>query len=91
MSTNELAATIRELKELQAFIKQLEEEADAAKAAIIAEMQVRQTDTLQADVFTVRYTAYASSRVDTTALKRDLPDVADRYTRTTQARRFAIV
>ena len=79
MSIIDLTAKVREFKELQIFIKQMEEEAEAAKAVITAEMAARQTDTLNVDVFTVKYTAYLSSRVDTTALKKDLPDVAARY------------
>ncbi len=34
------------------------------------------------------YKAVTSSRVDTTALKKDMPDVAARYTKTTETRRF---
>lgn len=90
MTINDVVTKIREYKELQAYIRQLEEEAEAAKAAIVAEMEARGTDTLQADIFTVRYTAYASSRIDSAALKKELPDVAARYTKTTEARRFQV-
>lgn len=34
------------------------------------------------------YKAVTSSRVDTTSLKKDLPEIAARYTKTTTARRF---
>lgn len=34
------------------------------------------------------YKAVTSSRVDTTRLKKDLPEIAARYTKTTTARRF---
>ena len=77
-------------KELQVFIKQLEDEAEGLKATITAEMDARQTDNLTVDVFTVKWTAYTSSRVDTSAIKRELPDIAARYTKTTEARRFSI-
>ena len=90
MSINEITTKAREYRELQVMIKQLEEEADAIKAAITAHMDAENTDTLQADVFTIRWTAYTSSRVDTTALKKELPDVAARYTKTTEARRFQV-
>ena len=90
MSSIEISAKIREYKELQTFIQQLQEEADAAKAVLIAEMEAQSTDTITADIFTVRYTSYTSSRVDTTALKKELPDIAARYTKTTEARRFSV-
>ena len=90
MSNVEIATKIKEYKELQVFIKQLEDEAEAAKAAIIAEMEAQNTDSIQTDLFTVRYTSYKSDRVDTSALKKELPEVAARYTKTTEARRFSV-
>ena len=90
MSANEISTKAREYREVQALIKQLQEEADALKAEITAHMDAEQTDTLQADIFTIRWTAYQSSRVDTTALKNELPEVAARYSKTTTARRFQV-
>lgn len=37
------------------------------------------------------YKAVTSSRIDTTALKRDLPEIAAKYTKTTETRRFLFV
>ena len=37
------------------------------------------------------YKAVSSSRIDTTALKRDLPEIAAKYTKTTETRRFLFV
>jgi predicted phage-related endonuclease len=90
MSTIEISTRAKEYKELQQFIKQLEDEAETIKAAIIAEMEAQQTDSITTDLFTVKYTTYTSNRVDTTALKNELPDIAARYTKTTEARRFQI-
>jgi predicted phage-related endonuclease len=90
MTTTELTSKVREFKELQVFIKQLEEEAEAVKAAIIAEMEARETDTLSIDIFTVKWASYTSSRIDTTALKNELPEIAARYIKTTEARRFQV-
>lgn len=90
MSSVELLSKVREFKELQIFIKQLEEEAEALKSLITAEMDARETDKLTVDVFTIKYTAYQSNRVDTTALKKELPEIAERFTKTTEARRFTI-
>jgi predicted phage-related endonuclease len=91
MANTELLENVRQFKELQGFITALQEEAEGYKQAIIEEMTSQQTDTLQIDVFTVKYTAYQSSRVDTTSLKKELPEIAERYTKTTESRRFAIV
>ena len=90
MSSTEITLKAREYRELQAMIKQLEEEADALKASLVAEIESRKVETLQADIFTIRYTEYQSSRLDTAALKKELPDIADRYTKTNTARRFQV-
>jgi len=90
MSTVEITTKAKEYREIQAMIKQLEDEAEALKATITAEMEAKNTDTMQADVFTIRWTLYSNSRVDTTALKKELPDVAARFTKTTEARRFQV-
>lgn len=90
MSTFEITNKAREYREIQAMIKQLEDEAEALKAAITAQMDAQNTDTVQADIFTIKWTVYSSSRVDTAALKKELPDVAARYTKTTEARRFQV-
>ena len=90
MTIVEITEKAKQYRELQTFIKQLEEEAEALKAAMIAEMEAQNTDTLQADIFTIKWTAYKSSRLDTTALKNELPEIAARYLRTTEARRFQV-
>jgi predicted phage-related endonuclease len=51
-------------------------------------MQAAGVDTLAGDEHKATYKAVTSSRVDTTALKRDLPEIAAQYTKTTTARRF---
>jgi len=90
MTIVEITSKAREFKELQIFIKQLEEEAEALKIMMIAELEAQGTDTLRADIFTIKWTPYTSSRIDTTALKNELPEVAARYLRTTEAKRFQV-
>ena len=90
MGTIELTKKIRELKELQIFIKQLEEEEKTIKALVIAEMENRQIEKLNIDVFTVRYTTVQSTRLDTSKLKKELSDVYNTYSKTTESKRFQI-
>ena len=91
MTEAELKKAAHDYRELQNMIKELETEAEAIKAAITGYMDAEKVDTLQADVFTIKYTAYTSSRIDTTAIKKELPDIAARYTKTTEARRFQVI
>jgi predicted phage-related endonuclease len=90
MSIMDLTSKAREYRELQAMIKEMEAEADAIKLTLISELEARDTDTVQADVFTIKFTAYQSSKIDTAMLKRELPELAEKYTKTTEARRFSV-
>ena len=47
-------------------------------------------DTINGTDWRVTYKAVTSSRIDTGALKKALPDLAQQFTRTTTARRFSL-
>lgn len=51
-------------------------------------MTVNQLDTLTGNEHKATYKTVTSSRIDTTALKKALPEVATAYTKTTETRRF---
>ena len=48
------------------------------------------SELLVAGPYKVTYKAVTSSRVDTTALKKALPDIAAQYTKTTTTKRFTV-
>lgn len=84
---SEKAAT---LQALQAEAAQLQDQIDALKREITSELTRREAEELKAGNFLIRWTRYLTSRLDTKALKADYPDIADTYTRQTEARRFSI-
>ena len=90
MSLIELTSTARTYRELQAEIKELESQADALKQQMIRHMDSLQADELRAGEFTIRYKLIESFRLDTTALKNELPDVVAQYTRSTTSTRFQV-
>ena len=51
-------------------------------------MTANQLDTLTGDEHKATYKIVTSSRIDTTALKKALPEVVTAYTKTTETRRF---
>ena len=51
-------------------------------------MTANQLDTLTGSEHKATYKSVTSSRIDTTALKKALPEVATAYTKTTETRRF---
>lgn len=79
------------MAELAQYIRMQEETAamvESLKDQLKAQMQAAGVDTLAGDEHKATYKAVTSSRVDTTALRRDLPEIAAQYTKTTTARRF---
>ena len=88
MSINEIEAKARELRQLQALIEEAQAEAEAIKDAIKAVMG--DSDSIQAGEYRITWKAVTSSRIDTTALKKALPDVAERFTKETTTRRFCV-
>lgn len=91
MSTRELASKAREYKELQALIEEAEAELEAIRDELKAEMEARSTDEMTVDVFKIRWTKVTGSRLDTAALKKAMPELAQQFTRQTETKRFSIV
>lgn len=90
MSMNEMESKIRELHQLQALIDEAQTEAEAIKDAIKASMTAQGADELRAGEYRVSWKAVTSSRLDTAALKKALPDVAERFTKTSTTHRFSV-
>lgn len=61
---------------------------DGLKDELKAIMKERNTDTLTGTEHKATFKAVISSRIDTTAIKKELPEIAKQYTRTTETRRF---
>lgn len=79
------------MKELAEYIRMGEEIAaniDALKDALKQYMREIGVDSLTGTEHKASYKAVTSSRIDTTALKKDAPEIAAKYTRTTESRRF---
>lgn len=88
MSINEMEIKCRELRQLQALIEEAQAEAEAIKDSIKAAMGSQEA--VQAGEYKVTWKPVTSTRLDATALRKALPDVAERFTRTTTTRRFTV-
>ena len=73
---------------LQALIDEATQEAEALKDQIKSAMGDREE--LRAGEYKVTWKPVTSSRVDTAALKKELPEIAARFTKTTTSRRFCV-
>ena len=88
MSINEMEVKARELRQLQALIEEAQAEAEAIKDAIKAAMG--DSESVQAGEYRITWRAVTSARIDTSALRKALPDVAERFKKETVTRRFMI-
>lgn len=90
MSQNEIITTVEELQELRRLQEDLEAEITTIQNRIKAYMDASGVDQMTAGAFKVSYKSVTSSRVDTAALKKALPELAQQFTRTTTTRRFTV-
>ena len=81
---------IKELRELRRMADELAAEMETIQDSIKAHMDAAGVDTISGTDWRVTYKAVTSSRIDTAALKKALPDVVERFSKTTTARRFCI-
>ena len=87
-ASNDIIAKVQELIELRRMAEELQSEIDALQEAVKSFMGSEES--MIAGAFKVSYKSVTSSRLDTSALKRDLPNVAALYTRQTTTRRFTV-
>lgn len=90
MSINEMDSKIKELRELRRMADELAGEIESITDSIKTHMDAEGVDTISGTDWNVTYKAVTSSRIDTSALKKALPDVVERFSKTTTARRFCI-
>lgn len=90
MSHNDISKAIQELRELRRMADEIAAEIDGITDSIKQHMDAAQVDTLGGNDWKVTYKAVTSSRLDTSALRKALPDIAERFTKQTTTKRFLI-
>jgi len=90
MSANEMQIKVNELRELRRMAEELDAEINAIQDSIKSHMTEQGVDELTGTDYKVTWKEVTSSRIDTTALKKALPDVVSRFTKSTTTRRFTV-
>lgn len=85
MNINEIMA---QLAQYQRLAQDTADIIDGLKDQLKSYMTENNLDTLSGDEHKATYKMVESSRVDTKALKAELPEIANRYTTTSQTMRF---
>ena len=88
MSISEIESKVKELRQLQSLIEEAQAEAETIRDTIKAQMG--DSEELRAGEYKITWKPVTTSRLDTAALKKALPDVAARFTRETTTRRFCV-
>lgn len=81
---------VKKLKDLEAQMAALEEQAEAIKAELKADMEEKGLDELQTKSGLVRWKEIIISRLDGKALKAALPEIYAQFCRASASRRFTI-
>lgn len=90
MTREEIKARITELKELKNMRVELDGMISAIEDEIKAELTAQDTDEMIIDEYKITWKATSSSRIDMVAFRKDLPELAAKYTKCTPSRRFLV-
>lgn len=91
IAQNNLDAIMQELAQYTRMAEEIAATVDSLKDILKKHMEENGLDSIAGSEHKASYKAVTSSRIDTTALKRDLPEIAAKYTKTTNTRRFLFV
>lgn len=87
----DINAIMAELAQYNRMAEEIAATVDSLKDILKKHMEENGLDSIAGSEHKASYKAVTSSRIDTTALKRDLPEIAAKYTKTTETRRFLFV
>lgn len=90
MSFSEMDTKIKEIRELKRMQEELTAELDALADEVKRHMDAEGVDTISGADWKVTYKTVTSSRFDSTAFKKAMPELAERFTRSTTSRRFVV-
>ncbi len=87
----DINAIMAELAQYTRMAEEIAATVDSLKDSLKKYMEENGLDSIAGSEHKASYKAVTSSRIDTTALKRDMPEIAAKYTKTTNTRRFLFV
>ena len=81
---------VKDLRELKMMLEELENEITAIEDRIKASMTESKVYEINGSDYKITWNEVTTSRIDTKALKAELPDIANRYTTAYTSRRFLV-
>ena len=90
MSTIEMNAMVKTLRELRCMAEDLNAEIEAIQDKIKAEMTACETDTIEGIDYKITWKPVCTNRFDSRAFKAAMPDLYGRYCKESVSRRFVL-
>ena len=90
MTNFELDSKVRELRELKRLVSDANELIDSLQDDIKAEMTAQGVDTLSGADWKATWKAVTQTKLDTTALKKALPELAEKFSKKSTYKRFVL-
>lgn len=81
---------VKKLFTLESQIAQFQEQAEAIKTELKADLEEKGVQELKTKNFLIRWKEIVSNRLDGKALKAALPEIYSQYCRPTSSRRFTV-
>lgn len=91
ITTDNLNALMKEIAEYTRMAEEIGATLDGLTDKLKKHMEENGLESIAGNEHKASYKAVTSSRIDTTALKRDMPDIAATYIKTTVTKRFRFV
>mgnify|MGYP004459310167 CR=1 FL=1 len=90
MSEKEINSKVNELRELRRMADELAAAMNGITDSLKDYMDAHGVDTLNGFDWKITFKPVTSSRLDSAALRKALPDLAEKYTKTITSRRFCV-
>lgn len=90
MTREEITKKVSELRELSRMADELSAEIEALKDELKAEMNEGNGYELKGTDYKITYHEITQTKIDSKALKKDLPEIAEKYSKVSSYRRFLL-
>ena len=90
MTTFELDSKVKDLRELKRLVADAESLIDSLQDDIKAEMTAQGVDTLTGADWKATFKSVTQTRIDTTAFKKALPELAEKFSKKSTYKRFVL-
>ena len=90
MTKQEMIKVASEIQDLVSFVEEIKAEIETKQDLLKGQMTADGVEVLDLDTYFVRWCPVITNRLDSTRMKKDLPDLYKSYLKAVESRRFTI-